>query len=110
MYIFLAIITAISSVVSLGFAIQAYSQSNNTGGAAFTNAKYALSRSLALVIAACGLLIMHEPGYLIALAVAMTGVQFFDGIIGLKISAFKTWGPLLTAIFNALFLVLYLMH
>ncbi|WP_390408978.1 hypothetical protein [Lacticaseibacillus jixiensis] len=108
MHTLLAIITAISAAVSLGFAIQAYTQSRNTNGPASTNAKYAFSRSLALALAACGLVIIHDSGYLIALAVVMSGVQLFDGIIGLKISRFKTFGPLLTAIANLIVLILFL--
>ncbi|WP_164848062.1 hypothetical protein [Lacticaseibacillus hulanensis] len=109
MKIICMLVTAISAFVSLGFAIQAYAKARGNQTAALTNAKYALSRSLALVIAACGLLIVRDAGYLIALAVTMTGVQLFDGIIGIKVSWFKTLGPLCTAIANALVLALYLL-
>lgn len=108
MYILCAIITGISATVSLGFAIQAYAQSRHTNGPALINAKYALSRSLALAVAVCSLIVIHDPGYLIALAITMSAVQLFDGIIGLKISLFKTIGPLLTAIANLIVLSLFL--
>lgn len=110
MYLICTILTAISALVSLGFASQAYFQLQGNDGVALTNAKYALSRSIALVIAACGLLVFHDSGYLVALAIVMVAVQFFDGIIGKKISAFKTVGPLLTAAANAVVLIFYLMQ
>ncbi|WP_461215845.1 hypothetical protein [Lacticaseibacillus sp. GG6-2] len=108
LYLVCAIITTISAIVSFGFACQAYLQARHDDVLALTNAKYAFSRSLALLLAACGLLIIHDSGYLIALAVAMIGVQLFDGVIGLKISRFKTLGPFLTAVANAVSLILYL--
>lgn len=109
MYFICALITAISAAVSLGFALQTYQQAKSQPGPTLTNAQYALSRSLALAIVACGLLVDHSQGYLIALAVTMIGVQLFDGLIGLKISLFKTLGPLLTAGGNAICLALWLL-
>ncbi|MFD1484462.1 hypothetical protein ACFQ5J_04350 [Lacticaseibacillus baoqingensis] len=93
MFIVCALVTAISACVSLGFASQACWQAKNTAGSALINAQYAFSRSLALVIAVCGLLIFPARGYLVALALTMIGVQLFDGIIGQRASRFKTWGP-----------------
>ncbi|MFD1394073.1 hypothetical protein ACFQ3L_10895 [Lacticaseibacillus jixianensis] len=110
LYQLCAIITAISTAVSLGFAAQAYWQTRSSQTAAATNARYALSRSAALAIAALGLLVFHSPEYLTALAVAMTFVQLFDGVIGRRISTFKTVGPTLTGVANAIVLALYLMQ
>ena len=110
MYLICTILTTISALVSLGFASQAYFQSRGNDGVALTNAKYALSRSTALVIAACGLLGFHDSGFLVALAIVMVAGQLFDGIIGKKISTFKTVGPLLTAAINAIVLFFYLMQ
>jgi hypothetical protein len=68
-----------------------------------------MSRSFSLFFVAIGLFIFISDAYLITLAIVMIGVQLFDGIIGIKISTFKTVGPLLTAVGNALVLILFLM-
>ncbi len=104
------IITFISAAVSFGFSVDAFLKGRKTGGEAFTNAKYAASRSLALLLAAVGCFFASSNDYLIALAVAMIGVQLFDGIIGFKISTFKTFGPLLTSVANLVVLVLLIMY
>lgn len=75
---------------------------------AFANAKYAMSRSLSLFFVAIGLFIFISDSYLIALSTVMIGIQLFDGVIGIKINAFKTIGPILTAIGNAAVLTLFL--
>jgi hypothetical protein len=103
-----AIFTLISSTVSFGFSINAYLKSKYQKDENFTNAKYAMSRSLALFLAGIGLFIFVSDSYLIALSTIMIGIQLFDGIIGIKISAFKTIGPILTAIGNAFVLILFL--
>lgn len=110
LYQLCALVTAISAAVSLGFAVAAYRQSQVSHDAAGTNARYALSRSGALAIAALGLVIFHAPEYLAALAITMTLVQLFDGLIGRQISKFKTYGPLFTGLANAVVLALYLMQ
>ncbi|EBF6196039.1 hypothetical protein FI742_14820, partial [Listeria monocytogenes] len=77
-------------------------------GDASINAKYALSRSLSLLIVVLGLFIFKSDAFLVALSLVMIGVQLFDGIIGIKISTFKTVGPLLTAVGNVVMLILFL--
>lgn len=98
--------TLISAAVSFGFSIEAYQSAKKQTESSLTTAKYAVSRSLALLIVAIGLVIFVSRPYLIALATAMTLVQLFDGIIGIKVSLFKTVGPLLTAVVNAILLFL----
>lgn len=105
-YYLCAIVTLISATVSLGFSIDAVRKSRNDG--AMINARYAFSRSLSLFVVALGLLFIHSNPYLITITLIMIGVQFIDGIVGIKVSRFKTWGPLLTAIGNAIFLGLFL--
>lgn len=105
-YYLCAIFTTISAAVSFGFSMEAYSAAKRQFSASLTTAKYAISRSLALLIVAIGLVFFVSHPYLIALATAMTLVQLFDGVIGLKISRFKTIGPLLTALINAILLLL----
>lgn len=107
-YYLCAIITLISSVVSFGFSIQSYLKARPQKDAALTNAKYAVSRSLSLLIAIVGALIFVSIPYLTALSIVMIGIQLFDGIIGRKISTFKTVGPIMTAAANAVVLVLLL--
>lgn len=105
-YYLCAIFTTISAAVSFGFSIEAYSAAKRQSSTSLTTAKYAISRSLALLVVAIGLVFFISHPYLIALATAMTLVQLFDGVIGLKISRFKTIGPLLTALINAILLLL----
>jgi hypothetical protein len=107
-YYFCAVFTLISAAVSFGFSINAYLKSKLQNGMVLVNAKYAMSRSLVLFLAAAGLLLFTSTPYLITLAVIMIGVQFFDGIIGIKISIFKTIGPILTAVGNTAVLILFL--
>ncbi|MFC6170791.1 hypothetical protein [Loigolactobacillus jiayinensis] len=75
-----------------------------------TTAKYAMSRSFSLLLAAIGLLVFTAYPYLVALAFIMICIQLFDGIIGIKISTFKTIGPIMTAVGNAVMLVLFLIN
>lgn len=105
-YYLCAIFTLISAAVSLGFAIEAYITAKKQSNHSSTTAQYAFSRSLALLIVSVGLVIFVSKPYLIALAVTMILVQFFDGLIGLKVSRFKTVGPLLTALVNGVLLLL----
>ncbi|CDN68853.1 conserved hypothetical protein [Listeria monocytogenes] len=52
--------------------------------------------------------IFKSDAFLVALSLVMIGAQLFDGIIGIKISTFKTVGPLLTAVGNVIMLILFL--
>ncbi len=105
-YYLCATFTLISAVVSFGYSIVAYLKSKQQKDTNLNNAKYAMSRSLSLFLGAVGLLIFISVPYLIALSVIMISVQIFDSIIGIKISTFKTVGPLLTAIGNIALLIL----
>jgi hypothetical protein len=40
----------------------------------------------------------------------MIGIQLLDGIIGIKISTFKTIGPIVTAIGNIVVLTIFLIN
>ncbi|MDR1022115.1 MAG: hypothetical protein LBL94_02415 [Prevotellaceae bacterium] len=104
-----ALFTLISAAVSCGFSAETCLKSKSQKGVAFTNAKYAMSRSFSLFLAAVGLFIFISDAYLAALSVIMIGIQLFDGIIGIKISTFKAAGPILTAIGNVIVLTLFLM-
>ncbi|OFG48900.1 hypothetical protein BJM56_07545 [Listeria monocytogenes] len=83
-------------------------KSRKVNGDALINAKYAVSRSLSLLIVALGLFIFKSDAFLVALSLVMIGVQLFDGVIGIKISTFKTVGPLLTTVGNVIMLILFL--
>ncbi|MDR1216272.1 MAG: hypothetical protein LBK25_06295 [Treponema sp.] len=109
-YYLCAVFTLISATVSFGFSVQAEIRSKSQKGAALINAKYAMARSLSLFLAAIGSLLFVSTPYLTVMAGIMIGVQLFDGIIGVKISTFKTIGPLLTGIGNTIFLVLFLVN
>jgi hypothetical protein len=105
-----AVFTLISATVSFGFSVEAYIKSKPQKEIALTNAKYAMARSLSLFLAAIGLLIFISNPYLITMAGIMIGIQLFDGLVGIKISPFKTIGPILTAIGNTVLLILYLVN
>jgi len=107
-YYLCAIFTLISSAVSFGFSINAYLKSKSQKDVNFTNAKYAMSRSFSLFLAAIGLFIFVSNPYLITLSLIMICIQLFDGIIGIKINTFKTIGPIFTAIGNIVLLLLFL--
>lgn len=107
-YYICAAVTLISAAVSFGFSIYAFKKSREEKGNALTNAKYAMSRSLSLLLVTIGLLIFIDTAFLIALSAVTIGFQLFDGIIGIKISIFKTVGPLLTAVGNTVVLILFL--
>jgi hypothetical protein len=103
LYVICAIFTAISGAASFGFSVDAFVKAKTEGEAALVNAKYALSRSLATLLCCAGF-VFSSVQYLTAVALAMICVQLVDGIIGIKISAFKTVGPLATAAVNAVLL------
>ncbi|EAF4502001.1 hypothetical protein CY659_10140 [Listeria monocytogenes serotype 4b] len=107
-YYICALYTFISALVSFGFSLEALLKSRKVNGDAVINAKYAVSRSLSLLIVALGLFIFKSDAFLVALSLVMIGAQLFDGIIGIKISTFKTVGPLLTAVGNVIMLILFL--
>jgi hypothetical protein len=103
-----AVFTLISSAVSFAFSVEASVKSKSQKEDAFINAKYALSRSLALFIISTGLFVFINQTFLITMSLIMIFVQILDGIIGIKISTFKTIGPIFTAIFHITFLILFI--
>lgn len=109
-YYLCAVFTLISATVSFCFSIQAYINAKSLKDDSLANAKYAMSRSLSLLLVAIGPLIFLSTPYLIALSAVMIGVQLFDGIIGIKINTFKTLGPIFTAIGNTVLLILLLIN
>ncbi|GAD15650.1 hypothetical protein ABC628_09845 [Lentilactobacillus otakiensis] len=101
-----AAMTLISSTVSLGFSFQALFQAKTKDALAQNNAKYAISRSVSLWILSLAVFIFPSTLFLIIISSAMIMVQLLDGIIGIKISRFKTIGPLLTATVNLILLLM----
>jgi hypothetical protein len=57
---------------------------------------------------ALGLLAYKSNPAMIAISIALIGIQLFDGLIGLKISSFKTVDPLLAALRHAIVLSVFL--
>jgi hypothetical protein len=97
-----AAITAISALVSAGFSIAGLIGS--TGGDRF--AQYAASRSVALLIAILFCTALRSRNGIAALALVMSLVQGFDGLIGaLAHDPAKTYGPFVFALANAAALV-----
>jgi hypothetical protein len=91
-----AIITVISAGVSAGFSIASLLGPSSDGVA-----RYAASRSIALLIAALCCLAIRSTTGIAALAFVMTLVQAFDGIIGaLAHQPEKTYGPFVLALVN----------
>jgi len=88
-------ITAVSALVSASFSI--IGLIGPSGHDAF--ARYAASRSIALFIAVC--MGLRSRKGIAALALVMTLVQGFDGIIGaLAHDPEKTYGPFVLALAN----------
>jgi len=95
---FCAAITSVSALVSAGFSVAGVIRTY--GSDIF--AQYASSRSIALVIAALLCTAFRSRGGIAAVALVMTLVQVFDGLIGaLAHDAAKTYGPFMFALANA---------
>jgi len=93
-YLLGALMTAANALTSLGFSLAALS----SAGEAQVNAGYAVSRSLALAVAALGLVRFRSRPTLLALALILSLMQLSDAVIGLLIhDPVKTLGPLLLA-------------
>ena len=91
------LVTAISSLVSLGFAIEAFA--NRPDGA--TAEGYALARSVALVLAVVVAAWLRSRAGLLVAAVAMIVVQALDGFVGLVDgNIILVLGPWFTAVLN----------
>jgi hypothetical protein len=94
-----AVITLISAGVSAGFAVAGLVGPSVMDGFAL----YAASRSIALLLTVLIAMVLRSAVGIILLGIAMTAVQFFDGIIGvLAHDPFKTYGPFTFALLNAL--------
>jgi len=66
-------------------------------------ARYAASRSVALLLAVLIAIAVHSPMAIAFLGIAMTAVQTLDGVIGaLAHNPSKTYGPFAFAVLNAL--------
>jgi hypothetical protein len=92
-----ATLTTISALVSAGFSIVGLS--GPSGGDIFE--RYAASRSIALLIAVLACLGFRSRVAIAALALVMSLVQGFDGLIGsLAHDPAKTYGPFVFAIVN----------
>ena len=106
MNIICPVFTCISALVSLGFSVEAIMKAEKE---AKTNALYAASRSIALVVITVVAFIIRSRDMIIIGAVGMIIVQALDGIVGIKIkNVFKTIGPFLTSIVNMVLIFLYL--
>lgn len=91
-----AIFTFLSSIVSAGFAFLALKMSSG-----HEYALYAASRSVALPLAIAYAMALRLRGGVAALAVAMSLVQLFDGLVGLRLGdPGRAYGPFLLAAVN----------
>ena len=102
-FIFCAVITAVSAVISLGFSIAA---TFDTANEARTMALYACARSVALVLASAVPFFTGSSSWLQAIACCMIIVQVCDAGIGVVIKdPMKTFGPAGTALLNVAALI-----
>jgi hypothetical protein len=96
------IITTISALVSAGFSVAGLLAPS----ASDSFARYAASRSIALLIAVLFCLGVRSREGIAALALVMSVVQGFDGIIGmLAHDPAKTYGPFVFSLANLVALV-----
>jgi len=92
-----AIVTTVSALVSAGFSVAGLLGPSGSG----SFERYAASRSIALLIAALCCIGFRSRGAIAALALVMSLVQGFDGLIGiLAHDPAKTYGPFAFAIVN----------
>lgn len=88
--------TLLSAAVSAG-----YSVAGLVGNFSDNFARYAASRSIALLVAVMAAIVLRQRPSLLALAGCMTLVQLFDSFIGFSAhDPAKTFGPLAFSIFN----------
>ncbi|WP_242685749.1 hypothetical protein [Staphylococcus simiae] len=93
----------ISACVSLGYSIEACVKTQQK------NAYYAVARSLSLFIVAIVTLIYHNIDIIITMSILMISSLFIDCLIVWKYRQhFKTIGPIATAIFHLLLLLIFL--
>jgi hypothetical protein len=88
--------TLLSAIVSVNFSLLSLRMA---GGQEY--ALYAASRSVALPLAVVYAMALRSYGGVAALAVAMTLVQMFDGMIGLRLhDPGRAYGPMVFAAIN----------
>src|SRR3981081_1233297 len=105
-FLFCALITAASAVISLGFSIAAVF---NTTNEVRTMALYTCARSVALVIVSAVPFLTGSTPWLQAIACSMIIVEVFEAGIGLVIKdRMKTVGPAGTALVNLAAVILLL--
>jgi hypothetical protein len=91
--------TLLSAGVSAGFSLRGLLGS----GSSDIVARYAASRSVALLLAALIAIVVRSRMAIAFLGITMTAVQGFDGVIGaLAHDPLKTYGPFAFAVLNAL--------
>jgi hypothetical protein len=91
--------TLLSAGVSAGFSLQGLLAS----GSSDSFARYAASRSLALLLSVLIAIVARSRMAIAFLGITMTAVQGFDGVIGaLAHDPSKTYGPFAFAVLNAL--------
>src|SRR3979490_2524035 len=96
-FLFCALITAVSAVISLGFSIAAAFNTNEVRNIAL----YACARSVALVLVSAVPFFTGSTPWLQAIACSMIIVQVGDAAIGVVIKdRMKTFGPAGTALLN----------
>src|SRR3981081_2356764 len=94
-----ALMTLLSAGVSSGFSLAGLLGP----GSDDTFARYAASRSVALLLTVLIAIGIRSPIAIALLGIAMTAVQAFDGVIGaLAHDPSKTYGPFAFAVLNAL--------
>lgn len=94
-----ACITVISAFVSLGYSLAAVRAAPPDARAV---ALYASSRSLALALVSVAAFALASIAWSEAMAACMIVVQAIDAAIGARLKdTLKTWGPAVTALFNA---------
>jgi hypothetical protein len=90
-------VTTVSALVSVGFSVAGVLGQSGSD----TFARYAASRSVALLIGVAWCVGVRSRAALVALAVTMSAVQGFDAVIGLLAhDPAKTYGPLVLAVAN----------
>ncbi len=88
--------TLFSAIVSAGFSLLSLRMA---GGHEY--ALYAASRSVALPLAVIYAMVLRSHGAIATLAVAMTLVQLFDGIVWLRLhDPGRAYGPMVFAAIN----------
>jgi len=97
-----AIVTTVSALVSAGFSVVGLFGPSSSG----SFERYAASRSIALLVAVLCCIGVRSRDAIAAMALVMSLVQGFDGLIGmLAHDPAKTYGPFAFAIMNLAVLV-----